>query len=89
LTKFAAEEQRIVVDSRGAFFAFPESVSSPVRLVTLNLRWLPDYVYPAVSKACRPGGALDYQPRYCRPAVFREPLREKLRSFFWKFRAER
>jgi len=26
LTKFAAEEQRIVVDSRGAFFAFPESV---------------------------------------------------------------
>jgi hypothetical protein len=65
-------------DSRGGFFAFLENNREPVRLVTLNLSWLPDYVFQILSPGCRSVGLLFYESGCCTQVSFREPMLSRL-----------
>jgi hypothetical protein len=80
-------------DSRGGFFAFPADGSEPVRLVTLNLSWLPDYVYRKLAPGCLPVGGLPYDHTCCRAVNFGEPLRDRVirrgEELLWRLRNSR
>ena len=57
-------------------YAFPENESSPVRLLTMNLSWLPDWLFRRLSpRKLMPDLAM---PDKLRPVSFAEPLRERL-----------
>lgn len=71
--------KRLARDNRGGFFAFEEKEGTPVRLVTLNLSWLPDYVYQLLAPGCLPVERLPYNAAFCREVDFSEPLFEQLR----------
>lgn len=77
-------------DSRGGFFGFPSNGADPVRLVTLNLSWLPDYVYRKLAPGCLPVSQLPYDPAFCRAVDFREPSADRVfrhsEELLWKMR---
>jgi len=70
--------KRLFQDLRGGFFAFPADGSDPARLVTLNLSWLPDYVYRKLLPGCQPVANLPYDGAYMREVDFSEPLGVRL-----------
>lgn len=65
--------KKTFLDSRGGAFAFPLD-AQPVRLVTLNLSWLPDFIFPRVGRICRPVGISDFNPAFCTELNLRTPL---------------
>lgn len=68
--------KKVAIDRRGAAFAFHGNQAAPVRLVTLNLSWLPDYMFDRVARACAPLGTLVYCESACEVLdVNRPPLR--------------
>lgn len=85
--------KRLVRDKRGGFFGFPEKESTPVRLVTLNLSWLPDYVFHRLASGCLPVANLPYDARHCSEIDFSEPvikfLMRRMHEQIWKLRARR
>lgn len=70
--------KRLVCDDHGGFFAFPTGNSDPIRLVTLNLSWLPEYVFHRLAPWCRPTGPRKYETRNCSEVDFSEPFTEHL-----------
>lgn len=82
--------KRIVSDRRGGFFGFSENHAEPVRFVTLNLSWMPDYLFRRLARNCLPLAQLAYDASQCSEVDFHEPGREKfLRGFsekLWKVR---
>jgi len=70
--------KRLVRDRRGGYFAFREEDGEPIRLVTLNLSWLPDYVYRKLLPGCQPVANLPYDGAYMREVDFSEPLGVRL-----------
>jgi hypothetical protein len=70
--------KRLERDARGGFFAFLERSNTPIRLVTLNLSWLPDYVFQILSPGCRSVGLLFYESGCCTQVSFREPMLSRL-----------
>jgi len=78
--------KKIEIDRRGGFFAFQEPAGTPVRMLTLNLSWLPDYMYARFFPACRATGQLDYQPGSAREPSFREPFWNCCQQSWWQFR---
>lgn len=82
--------KRIQWDRRGGFFAFTGMDKEPIRLVTLNLSWLPDYVYRKLAPNCLPIGTDPYDSFFCQDVDFTEPLRErvirKAQERIWKLR---
>ncbi|MFV0338725.1 MAG: hypothetical protein ACK5LK_10855 [Chthoniobacterales bacterium] len=85
--------KRIARDRRGGFFAFTEPEGTPVRLVTLNLSWLPDYVYRKLAPGCHAGEERPYDSAFCRNVDFSEPFADRMirqgKEFIWKFRTSR
>lgn len=85
--------KRLVQDRRGGFFAFGSEDATPVRLVTLNLSWLPDYVYHRLAPHCLPAKPQAYDPDQCCEVDFSEPLRDRLvrqcREWLWNLRNRR
>lgn len=66
--------KKVMIDKRGAAFAFHGADEAPVRLVTLNLSWLPDYMFDRARRACTPAGFLEFRPSLCRPLGVLPPL---------------
>jgi hypothetical protein len=64
-------------DARGGFFAFHGVDGSPVRLMTLNLSWLPDYVFRLLLPGCGSGPRFPYDNSFTRIVDFSEPLFKK------------
>lgn len=73
--------KKTCIDTRGGAFAFPLG-APPARLITLNLSWLPDFIYSRIGRICRPLGKLDYEPALCAELNLRTPLLVRLRSRF-------
>lgn len=69
--------KKVMVDRRGAAWALLEKTSDPVRLLTLNLSWMPDYFYKRLISVCRPLGQLEYDESLCRELDLHEPLLTK------------
>jgi len=66
--------KKVLVDQRGAAWALREPDNEPVRLLTLNLSWMPDYFYRRLSPVCRPLGCLTFNKDLCHELDLREPL---------------
>ena len=85
--------KRLVRDERGGFFGFPADTPDPVRLVTLNLSWLPDYVFHRLASGCLPTKPRPYDSKFCREVDFSEPLRDRLmrhgQEWLWNLRTRR
>jgi len=79
--------KRLARDSRGGYFAFEEKTGLPVRLATLNLSWLPDYLYWALIGGCGPTGKLSFDSAFCDEVDFSEPLSDQIirrsREILW------
>jgi len=80
--------KKIVIDRRGGFFAFQESGGASVRMLTLNLSWLPDYCYGRFFPFCRPVPLLSFEASCCRAVNLREPVLDRLNGWWWKFRGQ-
>lgn len=82
--------KRLVRDQRGGFFGFPTDLDEPVRLVTLNLSWLPDYVFHRLAPGCQPTEPQSYDPKFCHEVDFSEPFRDRLmrqgQEWLWRLR---
>lgn len=82
--------KRLAHDKRGGFFAFPAGNSAPVRLVTLNLSWLPDYMFHRLAPHCLSVKPQAYNPDLCCEVDFSEPLGDRLvrrgREWLWSLR---
>lgn len=85
--------KRLLRDKRGGFFAFPFGSPEPVRLVTLNLSWLPDYVFHRLVSGCQPTAPQPYDPTSCHEVDFSEPLGDRLmrqgQEWLWHLRTRR
>lgn len=83
--------KRLACDDHGGFFAFPAGNSDPVRLVTLNLSWLPEYVFHRLARGCVPAGLWGYDSRKCFEVDFTEPriicLARLANERLWKLRS--
>ncbi|GAB4165234.1 MAG: hypothetical protein Fur0032_01860 [Terrimicrobiaceae bacterium] len=77
--------KKVLVDQRGAAWALRDADQSPVRLLTLNLSWLPDHFYRRLLPACRPLGHLAFDPGLCRELNLDEPsfLEKLLQPLPW------
>jgi len=76
--------KKILLDRRGALFALQTGGTNPLRLVTVNLSWLPDFLYRRILPFCRPTGRVEFDQSYCRAldvgAPMGHPLAVQLRS---------
>lgn len=83
--------KRLVRDRRGGYFAFFAEEGNPIRLVTLNLSWLPDYVFRELAPGCLPIGQMPYDPEFCLEVNFSEPLGDRIvrrtREMVWTARS--
>ena len=66
--------KKLVLDSRGAVFALRAADRAPVRMVSLNLSWLPDFLYRRILPFCLPSGDFAFDTSRCRELDVREPL---------------
>lgn len=82
--------KRLVRDRRGGFFGFGSKDGAPVRLVTLNLSWLPDYVFHRLASGCLPTGPHDYDANFCDEVDFSESFADRLKrrgqELLWNLR---
>jgi hypothetical protein len=69
--------KKTFLDSRGGAFAFPLG-APPARMVTLNLSWLPDFVFSRVARICQPTGVLNFDPDFSDELNLRTPLATRL-----------
>lgn len=72
-----APVKRILLDARGGAFAFPLG-DPPVRLVTLNLSWMPNFIFSRILRVCRPTGELIFDRSWCAELGLRAPLLSRL-----------
>lgn len=83
--------KRLARRARGGFFSFSSADSRPVQLVTLNLSWMPDYLYQRLLPGCGPVGTLEYDAECCADVDYSEPVRCRLvrlaRERIWKIRS--
>lgn len=83
--------KKIARDRRGGFFGFTENEGNPVRFVTLNMSWMPDYLFRQLSLGCGPVGVLDYKADECREINYAEPIldwvRKKIEEGVWNIRS--
>ncbi len=77
--------KKVAIDKRGAAFAFYGEQALPIRLVTLNLSWLPDYMFDRVARACAPLGRLDYHKDACQVLDLRRPRWQTLAATLGKY----
>lgn len=66
--------KKVLLDSRGGAFAVAADKARHVRLVTLNLSWMPDYIFKRVLPYCRPCGLAPFEPQRCRELNLAEPF---------------
>lgn len=82
--------KRLAWDSRGGFFAFQKSKGEPVRMVTLNLSWLPDELFRRLAAGCRPTEPTEFDPKYSRDFDFRPTVGTRAlelgRRMLWELR---
>jgi len=66
--------KKLMLDARGAVFALRAADRAPVRMVTLNLSWLPDFLYRRLLPFCLPAGDFVFDASHCRELDVREPF---------------
>lgn len=80
--------KRVLLDSRGGAFAVATDKARSVRLVTINLSWMPDYIFKRVLPYCRSCGFAPFDSQRCRELNFAEPLPFVLQRAAARWRSE-